>query len=174
MIKRAFLFACFTGLRLSDIETLRWEHLQVVNGVSTIVKIQQKTRSEIRIPLNHEARSLLSRSRHREALVFDLPSRSTISACLREWTASAGIDKHLTFHVSRHTFATLLLTAGVEIYTVSKLCGHRDVHTTEIYAHIIDTTLHDGVNRVSTLLHKAAKKSSLPAVGKTLFHTPPQ
>lgn len=172
VVKSAFLFACFTGLRLSDIESLRWEHLQKLNGVLTIVKVQQKTQSEIRIPLNKEALHLLPLTNRREGHVFDLPSRSTIASALREWGETAGIDKKITFHVSRHSFATLLLTAGVEIYTVSKLCGHRDVRTTEIYAHIIDSTLHDGVNRVSTLFRASSHR--LQPANNTLFRIPSQ
>lgn len=152
-VRRAFLFACFTGLRLSDIETLRWEHLHTVAGVPTIVKLQKKTCTEIRIPLNREAQRLLDEERHRdEGPVFCLPSRSTIATDLTLWSAEAALSKHLTFHVSRHTFATLLLTAGVGIYTVSRLCGHSNVRTTEIYAHIVDSSLQDSVARISKLI----------------------
>ncbi|MBR1549171.1 MAG: site-specific integrase [Bacteroidales bacterium] len=169
-VRRAFLFACFTGLRLSDIETQRWEHLHTVAGVPTIVKLQKKTRTEIRIPLNREAQRLLDEEPRREGgPVFCLPSRSTIAADLTLWSAAAALGKHLTFHVSRHTFATLLLTAGVGIYTVSRLCGHRNIRTTEIYAHIIDSTLQDGVARVSTLFDQRR-----PPHPDTIFLPPSQ
>ena len=153
-IRQAFLFACFTGLRLSDIETLSWSNIQTIGGTTTIVKIQIKTSHGIRIPLNREALTILEPQRTNMPAdkVFTLPSRTMIAKVLHKWSAASGIEKHVTFHTSRHTFATLAITAGVEIYTVSKLCGHRSVRTTEIYSHIIDTTLKEGVNRISKLL----------------------
>lgn len=143
--KRAFLFACQTGLRLSDIETLSWTDIACINGTYTIVKTQVKTGHEVRIPLNPIALQLLGEKRQ-QGLVFNLKSRSVISSDLREWASKAGISKRVTFHVSRHTFATQSISAGVDIYVVSKLCGHSTVKTTEIYAHMVDKTLQQGVN----------------------------
>jgi integrase len=156
--KRAFLFACQTGLRLSDIETLRWEHIVENEDVPTIVKTQVKTGKEVRVPLNVIALQLLGTS-NREGLVFKLMSRSVIASDLRQWAADAGITKHITFHVSRHTFATLSIASGVNIYVVSKLCGHSTVKTTEIYAHMIDKTLQQGVELLSrTMIDHSSKK----------------
>ena len=158
--KQAFLFACFTGLRLSDIETLRWSDIRVSGGSTTIVKMQVKTKRSITIPLNIDALKLLpSRKDASDDFVFQLYSRATISSDLRIWACAAGIEKHISFHVSRHTFATLALTAGVEIYTVSKLCGHANVRTTEIYAHLLDSTLKDGVGRISLFMQKVSEIS---------------
>lgn len=155
--KRAFLFSCQTGLRISDIESLSWDDIRSVNGTPTIVKVQVKTRSEVRVPLNQIALQLLG-SRHGCGAVFHLLSRATISADLRQWAADAGINKTLTFHVSRHTFATLSISAGVNIYVVSKLCGHSTVKTTEIYAHMIDDTLKQGINLLGMfMLDKSMK-----------------
>ena len=67
---------------------------------------------------------------------------------LRYWAASAGISKHITFHSARHTFATLQLTLGTDIYTVSKMLGHRELTTTQIYAKIIDEKKVEAVNRI--------------------------
>lgn len=160
--KRAFLFACQTGLRLSDIETLRWEDIKTVEGKPTIIKNQVKTQREVRVPLNTIALQLVGVSRG-NGLIFNMMSRSVITTDLRQWAAEAGIDKHLTFHVSRHTFATLSISAGVNIYVVSKLCGHSSVRTTEIYAHMIDKTLQQGVNMLCSAMeengYKSAKKS---------------
>lgn len=141
--KRAFLFACQTGLRLSDIETLMWEDIVESNGQPTIMKVQVKTGREVCIPLNTVALKLLgTRTGER---VFSLKSRSVVSADLVEWAKAAGVGKHLTFHVSRHTFATMSICAGVDIYVVSRLCGHATVRTTEIYAHVVDKTLQNGI-----------------------------
>ena len=159
--KRAFLFACQTGLRLSDIETLQWNDIVDNNGVMTINKIQIKTGKEVVVPLNRIALQLLDSPIH-EGPVFRLKSRSVISSDLRQWATDAGIDKRLTFHVSRHTFATLSIASGVNIYVVSKLCGHTTVKTTEIYAHMTDKTLWHGVNLLSDSLmehyHENGKK----------------
>ena len=149
--KRAFLFACQTGLRLSDIETLRWDDIISVNGIPTIVKNQVKTGTEVRIPLNPIAQQLLECPMH-SGLIFNMMSRSVILTDLRQWALDAGISKHLSFHVSRHTFATLSISAGVDIYVVSKLCGHASVKTTEIYAHMIDKTLIQGVNSLCSII----------------------
>lgn len=146
--KRAFLFACQTGLRLSDIETLRWDDIVMSEGVSTIVKTQVKTGKEVRVPLNTIANGLLGECKT-EGLIFKLNSRSVIATDLRRWAEDARITKKLTFHVSRHTFATISISAGVDIYVVSKLCGHTNVKTTEIYAHMLDSTLLRGVNLLS-------------------------
>lgn len=144
--KRAFMFACQTGLRISDIETLRWTDIVEVNGTPTVVKTQIKTRHEVRIPLNPIALQLLHKNNN--DLVFNMMSRSVVSSDLRQWALDAGLDKTLSFHVSRHTFATLSISAGVNIYVVSKLCGHTSVKTTEIYAHMIDKTLQNGVHQL--------------------------
>jgi len=154
--KRAFLFACQTGLRLSDVETLTWDDIVDVDGTPTIVKVQVKTGHEVRIPLNQVAQQLLL-EKSGAGRVFHLPSRSIISTDLRRWALSAGVRKRLTFHVSRHTFATLSISAGVDIYVVSRLCGHTTVRTTEIYAHMIDKTLQQGVERLGAAMLQPMK-----------------
>ncbi len=165
--KRAFLFACQTGLRLSDIETLCWTDIVDVGGVPTIVKTQVKTGKEVRVPLNAIALQILG-AKDKEGQVFRLNSRSVIATDLKQWAKDAGISKWLTFHVSRHTFATLSIAAGVDIYVVSKLCGHTTVKTTEIYAHMIDRTLQQGVSRLSNTMidyySKTSKKQKIAVV----------
>lgn len=159
--KRAFLFACQTGLRLSDIETLAWDDLTEVGGRLSVSKVQVKTGREVRVPLNAVAQELLGDQGGR-GKVFSLMSRSVIASDLQNWAEAAAIDKHLTFHVSRHTFATLAIAAGVDIYVVSRLCGHTTVRTTEIYAHIIDEALLQGVS----LLENAMLSDSAPKRGR--------
>jgi site-specific recombinase XerD len=65
---------------------------------------------------------------------------------LKQWVLKAGITKHITFHCARHTFATMLLTYGTDIYTASKLLGHKEIRTTQIYAKIVDAKKEDAVN----------------------------
>lgn len=132
-IGRAFLFGCFTGLRYSDIKALRWEQLE---GRRLVVKIRKTGKTEY-VELNSQARALLEGGG--SGFIFQIPQRlGKIEATLRAWAESAGISKHITFHTSRHTFAVLMLSAGVDIYTLSKLLGHSSVTTTQIYADIVD------------------------------------
>ena len=152
--KLAFLFACYTGLRISDIETLRWEHIFKQNRATILIKTQVKTNQEVRIPLGVEALKILNRVKAHKTptgLVFHLHSRTTICSDLVSWSKSAGITKHVTFHVARHSFATLSITAGVNLYTVSKLCGHTNIKTTQIYAQLLDTTRFDAIANLDRL-----------------------
>ncbi|MBO7200301.1 MAG: site-specific integrase [Bacteroidales bacterium] len=147
--KLAFLFSCYTGLRLSDIETLKWSDMQKQNNLYILIKTQVKTSTEVRVPLNKQAIKILKivqdKKLSNDGNVFPMNSRTTIASDLRAWAKNAGIDKHITFHVSRISFVTLSIAAGINIYVVSKLCGHSNVKTTQIYARMIDRTYIDAV-----------------------------
>mgnify|MGYP004445403863 FL=1 len=136
--KQAFLFAVHTGLRLSDIETLEWQHIVSRGNECFVVKEQVKTGRMVRVPLDKQALALLRMQTPASDRVFSLLSRTTIATDLRQWAAAAGLSCRLTFHASRHTFVALSLQARVEIYTVSRLCGHANVTTTQRYAHLVD------------------------------------
>lgn len=138
-VSRAFLFSCLCGLRLSDVEALRWEN---VKGCRLTVKIQ-KTQRPLAVELNSQALELMGEPG--SGKVFDLPNRNAISAVLAEWGKAAGLTKHITFHTSRHTFAVLALSSGVDIYTLSKILGHSSVTTTQIYADILDSRKREAV-----------------------------
>jgi len=145
-VKKAFLFACFTGLRLSDIEKLEWIHIRD-NGEGLQVETRmQKTGSLVYVPL--PANAVAQLPERTEGKVFDLPRRTQIREALREWMKEAGIQKHITFHCSRHTYATILLTYGADIYTVSSLLGHANISTTQIYAKIVDESKRRTVNLI--------------------------
>lgn len=140
IIKRAFLFSCFCGLRRSDIGRLRWKDFQTSNGQTEVKIIQQKTGKQLILPLSDEAlRWLPSKG-------DDMPSDEVFSKftrmgqiTLKQWARDAEITKNVTFHTARHTFATMLITFGADIYSVSKLLGHTNVTTTQIYAKMVDT-----------------------------------
>ncbi len=83
--------------------------------------------------------------------VFSLPNRVRVGELLKDWVCAAGIDKHITFHCSRHTYATLLLAYGADIYTVMSLMGHTSVSTTQIYAKIVDASKRKAVNLIPDL-----------------------
>ena len=148
-VQRAFLFSCFTGLRVSDIRRLTWSNVQQIGSGWTLGFRQKKRDRPEYLPLSRQARRLLNEPDNPDTLIFDLPrSLWTIEKVLREWADEADIEKHLTFHVARHTFATLALTNDVDLFTVSKLLGHTDISTTQIYANIIDKKKQDAVNRL--------------------------
>jgi integrase len=146
-VRRAFLFCCFAGIRLSDTERLQWRHVQG----DTLQFRQTKTQGFEYLPLSDTARDLLRAGlgdtvRPLPATkVFALRSRSTTRTTIKAWMTSAGIDKEVSFHTSRHTFATLGLTSGVDLFTVSKLLGHKNLQSTQVYAKIIDQKKLDAV-----------------------------
>lgn len=151
VLKQAFLFACFCGLRYSDIKGLEWGKIQEVKDGEKQVEIrQQKTGEPLYLPLSSNALQWLpERGAAKDSdKVFALPHVSTVEKFLPRWAKDAGVNKHITFHVSRHTNATLMLYFGADIYTVSKLLGHTNVKTTQIYAKIVDESKRKAVNLI--------------------------
>lgn len=135
-----FLFSCFTGLRLSDIKTLKWGDVKEdENGVKTIRKRMIKTGGIVEFPMSENAVNLLPMSRKKDGeLVFASTYHTFIyNFWVRKLAELAGIRKHLTFHCARHTFATMLITKGADLYTVSKLLGHAEIKSTEVYAKVV-------------------------------------
>ena len=137
-IRRAFLFACYCGLRYSDLQQLKWKNIKkTADGVTIDMKLQ-KTQTLLYLPLNKTALQLLPERQKDNDLVFTLPkSMVTTEAYIKVWSEFAQIDKHITFHSSRHTFAVNILAKGGDIYTLSKLLGHKKVSTTQIYAEVL-------------------------------------
>lgn len=174
MIKQAFFFGCFTGLRISDIEALTWQKVSLVNGVPYIRFQQVKTGQYENYPLTADAVKVLQAVRGIYAefapegsdSVFILPSRSRLGQILHVWGLSAGLKFRLHFHVSRHTFATSALTAGVDHYTVSKLLGHTDIGTTQRYIRLVDSKRLAAVQSLPDVLQ------SFPA-DQAVFPAPP-
>ncbi len=150
-LKQAFLFSCFCGLRMSDIRRLRWQDIRATkDGGLQVEVVQQKTGEPIYVPLSENARQWLPDSgcSGDGDRVFILPHVSTIEKYLAVWGKEAGVEKHLTYHVSRHTNATLMIAYGADLYTVSKLLGHTSVKTTAIYAKIMDENKRKTVNLI--------------------------
>lgn len=152
-IKMAFLFSCFCGLRYSDVKGLTWGKVHKVdNGLYQVEIKQQKTGEVLYLPLSDNALQWLPEKddvASTNKKVFNLPnSTTTIEKYLGIWAQDAGINKHVTFHVARHTNATLMLYFGADIYTVSKLLGHTNVKTTQVYAKIVDENKRKAVNLI--------------------------
>ena len=142
LLKKAALFSALTGLRFSDIEKLVWGELEYIEGNGYFIQFkQQKTQGVEMMPISIQAFSLLGERKEPTDKVFEGLSYSAYSnKHLAKWIGLAGITKEITFHCFRHTFATLQLSKGTDIYTVSKMLGHRELKTTQIYAKIIDQT----------------------------------
>ena len=150
--RRAFMFCCFTGLRYSDVCTLAWRDIkQVDSGLVISIRAMRKTGKQITIPLNQSALKWLpDRNGCKPGQkVFDMTGLGACDRCLKKSATAAGIDKNVSYHTSRHTFATLSLAAGGDLYTVGKLLGHSDIHTTQIYADVVMETKIEAVNRIS-------------------------
>lgn len=150
-IKRAFLFSCLTGLRRSDIERLTWGDVSTLKGRTRIIFRQKKTGRQEYLDITPQAAELIGergKAKSTDKVFGDIRYPSETNDSLRIWALRAGIDKNVTFHVGRHTFAVLMLTLGTDIYTVSKLLGHRELKTTQIYAKLVDSTKSDTVNRI--------------------------
>ena len=136
--RKTFLFGCFTGLRHSDIVTLQWEDITENEEGAIIRKKQQKTDNVVEIPLNNAAIQLLPKRKEKGLVFGDKFTQVHRNKIIRKWVKSVGIEKHITFHCSRHTFATLLISKGADLYVVSKLLGHNNIETTQIYAKVVD------------------------------------
>lgn len=138
-IKKAFLFSCLTGLRRSDIENLRWNDVQTQGLFTRIIFKQKKTGGQEYLDIAPQAVELMGERKNQSDYVFEyLLTTSCTNRVIQEWVLRAGINKKITFHCGRHTFATMMLDLGTDIYTVSKLLGHKDISTTQIYAKIMD------------------------------------
>lgn len=168
VLKKVFLFACFTGFRISDIKSLKWGDIQKIGDTYQIHKLMMKTRHYVDVPLSDAAlcnmpnrgdaqdtdnvfpTAYLGRGKDKKS--YALPStESGIDKALKVWADKAGLKKHVTFHMSRHTFATMLITQGADLYTVSKLLGHTDVSTTQIYAELVGKKKREAVELLNSV-----------------------
>lgn len=138
MTKNAFLFSCFTGLRYSDMRKITWGDIQ--DGI--LVLVQQKTSEPVRIPLSANALEFLPERtkdmKDRDSIVPLPLTTFHADQKVTKLSEMAGIKKHVTFHCARHTCATLMLSYGADLFTVSKILGHTDIKTTQIYTKVLD------------------------------------
>lgn len=147
-LKRAALFSAMTGLRYSDIAKLTWKEVQHSDAGGYILRFtQKKTKGSETLPISDSAFELLGER--------DLPNKKVFKkldywqcAYLPIWTNKAGINRKITFHCFRHTYATLQLTLGTDIYTVSKMLGHKNLQTTQVYAKVIDERKREAANKI--------------------------
>jgi len=150
LLKRAALFSALTGLRFSDIQKMVWGELEYIEGQGYFLNFSQKKTNGIEYyPISEQAVSLLNEKGEPTAKVFEgLEYSAYHNKHLFQWIGAAGITKDITFHCFRHTFATLQLFNGTDIYTVSKMLGHKDLKTTQIYAKIVDDTKRKAADKI--------------------------
>ena len=149
VLKRAFLFSCLTGLRYSDINKLKWSEVIKSETGYKLVFRQQKTNEIEYMDISDQVSELIGETGKPHEKVFKgLCYSGEQNLKLQNWIIRAGISKKITFHSARHTFAVLQLTNGSDIYTVSKLLGHANLRTTEIYSKIVDQKKREAANRL--------------------------
>lgn len=150
ILKRAALFSALTGLRFSDIQKLVWGEVEHIKDSGFYLRFtQKKTKGVEMMPISEQAYNLMGNPGNSEDRVFTGLTYSVYSnKHLYQWIGAAGITKDITFHCFRHTFATLQLSKGTDIYTVSKMLGHRELKTTQIYAKVIDQTKRAAADKI--------------------------
>lgn len=152
-IKRAFLFSCLTGLRRSDILNLTWGEIVKQGEFTRIIFQQKKTKGQEYLDISPQAAKLLGdRGKPLDHVFTDIHSPTCTNEAIKRWVLSAGIRKNITFHCGRHTFAVMMLDIGTDIYTVSKLLGHRSLATTQIYAKVLDKNKQKAVSNIPDVL----------------------
>ena len=158
-IKDAFLFSCMTGLRRSDILRLKWGDIHKQGDFTRIIFRQKKTDGQEYLDITPKAAQLMGDPKGINDPIFeDIHSPSCTNKAVQEWVLNAGIHKKISFHCARHTFATMMLDLGTDIYTVSKLLGHRDLSTTQIYVKVLDKNKQKAVSNIPDIL-SGSKKS---------------
>lgn len=147
VVRRAGLFSCLTGLRFGDIRDLTWDKITMYpDGGHCIRLTTEKTETDASLPITEEALELCGKPGRGQ--VFKGLTYALVQKELEGWIEDAGIDKHITFHCFRHTYATLLLSSGTDIYVVSKMLTHRNVGTTQIYTDVMDADKRKAAERL--------------------------
>lgn len=139
-VKRAFVFCCYTGLRYSEISVLTWGDIQMTPlGLSIHMDAVKKTEKPLDMPLGRYAMEWMPERNGAEDTdrIFSMPNAGACNRALKVMARNAGIRKRVSYHTSRHTFATLALSATKDVATVSKLLNHSDIATTQIYAEVL-------------------------------------
>tara|TARA_R110000765_G_scaffold2912_1_gene9071 strand:- start:29573 stop:30712 length:1140 start_codon:yes stop_codon:yes gene_type:complete len=152
-VKHMAIFASLTGFRFSDIVKLKWESVFSDSHQGNYIQLQEKKTGNIsNHPIPKTAYSILKLQTTSVGLIFDNIDYTKTVRPLRKWIEDSGINKKISFHNFRHSYATLQLANGTDIYTVSKLLGHKNVSTTQIYAKVMDKNKIEAANRINLKL----------------------
>jgi len=148
-IRGAAFLSIHTSLRISDVKALVWENVKVGDNGMYLEFRQRKTKGLEHIPISDDVIELLGAPKSSNELIFpNLSKKKRYNSVIKQWISDAGIHKKITFHCFRHTNATLLITKGVDLYTVSKILGHRNIKTTQIYAKVVDESKRNAINLI--------------------------
>lgn len=164
LMKRAALFSALTGLRFSDIAALKWQNVRLDNGEYSLHFIQQKTKGVQVHYISQQAydftggRDNPAEMPQTEQVFNGLKYSAYYNKDLYKWIGLAGIKRNITFHKFRHTYAVLQLEGGTDIYTVSKLMGHKELKTTQVYADVVNDTKRKAANTIK--IHNTPKEEN--------------
>lgn len=156
-IRRAFIFCLYSGLRYCDVKDLTFSNVDYSNKLLKFEQNKTKGRSAnsgVVIPLNDGLLRLLGEptaEQSKNSLIFPMPSYEMCLKSIRRWVAKAGIDKHITWHCARHSFAMNILNNGANVKVVATLLGHSDLKHVEKYTRAIDKHKEDAINSLPTL-----------------------
>jgi len=162
--RRMFIFACFTGLSIADMEHLQFGHVQTAaDGQKYIRKERQKTKVEFVVPLHPIAETIINQCKKERPSMKEMQtvkgkgddfifhcacSRSVMSAKLSIVGKACGIRERLSYHMARHTFGTMSLSAGIPIESIAKMMGHASIASTQIYAQVTDNKISKDMDRL--------------------------
>ena len=182
LARQMFIFSCFTGLAIADMENLEYSHIQTAaDGQRYIRKERQKTKVEFVVPLHPIAETIISHYRNEQerneeqqtmkekgdSLVFHRDcSRSVIDAKLSIVGKACGIRQRLSYHMARYTFGTMSLSAGIPIESIAKMMGHASISSTQVYAQVTDRKISEDMDRLIAK-YKAKDKNTTNAKTNT-------
>ena len=157
LVRDIFIFSCFTGLAYIDVANLTPDNIVMLGGKEWIMTKRQKTSVETNVLLLDIPKRIISKYSHqtyRDGKLFPILSNQKTNSYLKEIADICGIKKNLTFHLARHTFATMSLSKGVPIESVSKMLGHTNIRTTQIYARITNKKIEHDMEQFADKLGK--------------------
>ena len=157
LVRDIFIFSCFTGLAYIDVANLTPDHIVTMDDKQWIMTKRQKTSVETNVLLLDIPKSIIAKYSHktyRDGKLFPVLTNQKTNSYLKEIADLCGIKKKLTFHLARHTFATMSLSKGVPIESVSKMLGHTNIRTTQIYARITNKKIEHDMEQLSEKLGK--------------------
>lgn len=151
-VRRMFMFSCCTGLRLSDVLNLKWGDIEQEGDNYRIIFRQVKTKGQEYMDMSPSALDWLPERGKDTDHVFKHISQPAVFKHLQTISGKAGLKKHISFHVARHSFACMMIDLNVDLYTISKLLGHRNIQTTQIYAKIRDKQKKEAVAKIPSFV----------------------
>lgn len=145
IVKRAFVFSCYTGLRYCDVSKLTWKNITSDNFLHVV---QSKTKHVIKSPLNEAAFLMCGDRKDDDALIFPLPTDQGTNKNIKKWAKNAGIDKKITFHCARHSFGTNLYSQSKDLLITAKAMGHKSLKETPRYISRVEEAAHQEILRM--------------------------